>query len=202
MVMARVAVVLPLLYGAAVARAQVIEFESGGLRYQTLTRGGVTVMFAPLPEHVRDYSILQVAVSNGSSISWTVKPEDFSFRRQDGTSVPASAARSVVDEFIERGNRSDVVKLVTTYEQGLYGMTRFRSTNGYEARRQAFLAEVQSARLKAGAAASAIAFVQTKLAPGQSTDGALFFRTNGKPLGVGKLQVRTAGEVFIFDHIE
>src|SRR5579884_353929 len=42
--------------------AQIIEFESGGLKYQTLTKSGVTVMVASLPAHVRDYAILQVAV--------------------------------------------------------------------------------------------------------------------------------------------
>ena len=65
-------------------------------------------------------------------------------------------------------------------------MTRLRPTNGYEARRQQYLAEVASTKIKAAAAASAIALVQTKLAAGQSTDGAVFFATDGKPLG-GKL---------------
>jgi hypothetical protein len=37
------------------------------------------------------------------------------------------------------------------------------------------LAEFTSTRIKAAAAASAIALVQTKLAPGQSTDGAVFY---------------------------
>jgi hypothetical protein len=44
-----------------------------------------------------------------------------------------------------------------------------RSTNGYESRRQQYLAEVASTKIKAAAAASAIALVQTKLAAGQST---------------------------------
>ena len=49
------------------AGAQVIEFESRGLKYQTLTRSGVTIMFAPLASHLREYTILQIAVSNGSA---------------------------------------------------------------------------------------------------------------------------------------
>ena len=44
------------------------------------------------------------------------------------------------------------------------------------------------------AAASAIAFVVTKLQPGQSTDGAVFWATAGKPLGAGRLTVNAAGE--------
>ncbi len=70
--------------------AQIIEFESGGLKYQTLTKSGVTVMVASLPAHVRDYAILQVAVSNGSPITWTVKPQDFVFHRADGQIIPAA----------------------------------------------------------------------------------------------------------------
>ncbi len=185
---------------ACAVHAQVIEFESGGLRYQTLSRGGVTVMFAYLPAQLRNYDIIQIAVSNGSDQSFTIKPEDFSFRRADGTRMFASPARSVVYDLLERAGRNDVIKLVTVYESGLFGITRFRSTNGYEQRRQAFLAEMGSNKLQAAAAASAIAFVLTKLAPGDSTDGAIFFPTaDGKPLGPGKLSVRTAGQLFEFN---
>jgi hypothetical protein len=73
-----------------------------------------------------------------------------------------------------------------------------RVTNGYESRRQAALAET-SVRLKAAAAASAIALVQTKLIPGESTDGAVFFQTEGKPLGAGRLVIRTNTDVFTFN---
>jgi hypothetical protein len=179
--------------------AQVIEFESGGLKYQTLTKGGVTIMVANLGSHVRDYSILQIAVSNGSPIPWFVKPEDFAFERTDGTVLRASAARQVVSDLAAKASRGDVIRLVTTYESGLYGLQKFKSTNGYEARRQAAFAEVSSTRIKAAAAASAIAFVPTKLAPGQSTDGAVFWATRGKPLGAGHLRVNAAGEVFEFN---
>ena len=48
------------------------------------------------------------------------------------------------------------------------------------------------------AAASAIAFVKTKLNPGESTDGAVFFPNSGKALGPGKLRVHAAGENFEF----
>jgi len=181
------------------ARAQVIEFESGGLKYQTLTRQGVTVMFAHMPEPVRGYAIVQVAVSNGSQAPCVVQPESFIYHRGDGTSIQAAPARSVIGSLIEKGSRNDVIRLVTAYEAGLYGMSRLRSTNGYEQRRQAALAEVSSTRLKAAAAASAIAFVATKLAPGQSTDGAVFFNSYGRPLIGGRLVTRIAGSVFEFN---
>ena len=76
-----------LVLWCAGAAAQVIEFESNGLRYQTLTRSSVTVMYAHLPAHVRDYIILQVAVSNGSVGPYTIRPEDFAFERPDGSMV-------------------------------------------------------------------------------------------------------------------
>lgn len=178
--------------------AQVIEFEQNGLRYKTQTKSGVTIMFAPLPSHVREYSIVQVAVSNGSKISWTIKPEDFTYERNDGSVAEASPALTVVNSLIEKASRHDVIKLVSTYEAGIYGNSRLQSTNGYEVRRRNALAEVSSARLKAAAAASAIALVKTKLAPGDSTDGAVFFPNSGKTLGPGKLRVHAAGENFEF----
>jgi len=178
-------------------QAQIIEFESNGQRYKTLTRGGVTLMFAQLPSHVRDYSIIQVAISNGSPVSWTVRPEDFSFQRQDGPIAQAAPALTVVNSLISKAGRADVIKLVSAYEAGVYG-ANMKTTNGYEIRRQNFLAEVSSTRLKAAAAASAIALVSTKLNPGESTDGAVFFPNAGKALGPGKLFVHTAGENFEF----
>ncbi len=183
---------------ASLAFPQIIEFESGGLKYQTLTRNGLTVMVASLPSHIREYSILQVAISNGSTIAWVVKPEDFTFRRQDGTVLQCTPPPTVVNSLIEKATRGDVIRLVSTYENSLYRLQKFKSTNGYESRRQAAFADVSSAKIKAAAAASAIAFVPTKLVPGQSTDGAIFWATAGKPLGPGHLLVNAAGEIFDF----
>ncbi len=177
--------------------AQVIEFENNGLKYQTLTRSGVTVMFAPLGPHIQGYTILQAAVSNGSPGPYVIKPENFVYVRSDGDMIPAASAQSVISMLIQKGSRSDVIKLVGTYETAFYGISRMRSTNGYEQRRQAALAET-STKLKAAATASALALVLTKLAPGESTDGAVFFPTEGKPLGPGHLEVRTNTDVFAF----
>jgi hypothetical protein len=190
----RIAALGMVLSFSAALHAQIIEFESGGLHYQTLTKNGVTIMVAPLPSHIREWGILQVAVSNGSPISWSIRPEDFDYT-MDGNTMKATPARTVVDSLISKASRGDVIKLITAYESGLYGLQRFKSTNGYEQRR---LAEVASAKFKAAAAASAIALVATKLAPGQSTDGAVFYPTAGKPLGPGRLRVNAAGEIFEF----
>ncbi len=189
------------LWGLAVCAllpAQVIDFESNGLHYKTLTKGGMTVMFAYLPAHVKQYSIVQVSISNGSPVSWTVKPEDFSYKGQDGSVSQASPALSVVNTLLASASRHDVSKLVTTYENGLYGNIKMQTSNGYERRREDALAQGASARLRAGAAASAIALVATKLASGQSTDGAVFFATNGRLLGPGTMVVHAAGELFEF----
>jgi hypothetical protein len=178
--------------------AQVIEFESGGYKYQTLTKNQLTIMFAQLPSHVRGYAILQFAVSNGSKIYYTLKPENFVYYRDDGSAIEPTPARVVVNSLVEKASRGDVVKLVTAYETGLYGNERFKSTNGYEQRRQSALAEVSSTKIKAAAAASAIAFVQVRLAPGQSTDGAVFYANEGRMLGAGKLRIQAAGATFEF----
>ena len=58
-----------------------------------------------------------------------------------------------------------------------------------------------SSRLKAAATASAIALAQTRLAPGQSTDGSVFIplRHDVKTLAGGRLVFRASGETFEFN---
>jgi hypothetical protein len=189
---------LGLLYHA---HAQVIEFESNGLKFQTLTKSGVTVMWAALPVHLREYVIIQVAVSNGSAGPYVIRPEDFSYVRPDGSVLHASPAAAVVSMLLQKGSGSDVIKLVTTYEASLYGNPHFKTTNGYEMRRQGALAMMGN-KAKAAATASAIALVQTKLPKGESTDGAVFFPTEGKLLGPGHLLVRTNTDTFNFQTSE
>ncbi len=155
-------------------------------------------MVAQLPTIVRHYAILQVAVSNGSPTSWSVKPEDFHLEPKAGSTMPAEAAATVVGDVLQRAGRNDVTKLISAYETGLYNNAKMHSTNGYEARRQSAMAELGSNRIKAAAAASAIALVATRLKPGESTDGAIFYPNQGKPLGAGRLKVTAAGEIFEF----
>jgi hypothetical protein len=183
--------------GVVCAPAQVIEFESNGLKYQTLTRSGVTVMFAVMPQHLHEYAIIQVAVSNGSRAPYIIRPEDFTYVRVDGVVVRASSARNVITMLEQKGSASDVIKLVSSYEAAIYGNSRLKSTSGYESRRQAAMV-LGSTKLKAAATASALAMVQSKLSAGESTDGAVFFATDGKPLGPGHLVVRTNTDIFDF----
>jgi hypothetical protein len=181
------------------AGAQVIEFESNGLKYQTLTRSGVTVMWAQLPSQLRNYAIIQVAVSNGSGGPYVIRPEDFHYVRQDGTTVNAAPAREVFTLLSQRGSGNDLIKLVTAYEASVFGNAHLRSTNGYESRRQAAIA-MSSTKFRAAATASALALGQMKLALGDSTDGAVFFPTDGKPLGPGHMVVRTNTDTFNFQN--
>ncbi len=191
------ALALSLALGAA--SPQVIEFESGGLKYQTLTKSSITVMYASLPVQLRSYAIIQVSVSNGSGAPYNIRPEDFTFVRDSGGPLRAASADSVVAVLLKHGGGSDVLKLVSAYESALYGMPNFRSTNGYESRRQAAIL-FGPAKVRAASAASAVAFVRAMLAPGESTDGAVFFPTDGKPLGPGQLLVRTNTDTFQFNH--
>ena len=190
------------LLAPAVSRAQVIEFESGGLRYQTLTRRGLTIMFAHLPTQIREFAVIQVAVSNGSEEPVLIRPEDFRIETQAGTVIQAVPALYVINRLVRNASSDDVIKLVTTYEMGLYGLQRIRATNGYEQRRQAALAFTSSKKLKAAAAASAIAFVETELQPGDSTDGAIFYPTYNRPIGKSVLRAYVDGRVFEFKPVD
>lgn len=154
-------------------------------------------MFAIMPQPLRDYAIIQVAVSNGSKSPYVIRPEDFTFVRPDGVVLRAAPARIVVSMLERKGSASDVIKLVTSYENAIYGNQHLKSTNGYEQRRQSVLA-MGSVKLKAAAAASALAMVQTKLLPGESTDGAVFFPIEGNIFGPGHVVVRTNTDVFDF----
>ena len=177
-----------------------MEFQSHGLDYEAVTRNGITVMFASMPPHVKDFNIIQVTVTNGSLVSWTVKPADFTFVRQDGTTLTAVSADDVVESLLEKAGRNDVIKLQLLYESSIYALSNFRSTNGYEQRREAAMAQFVNPRIKAAAAASAITLVTVKLRPGDSTDGAVFFESHSKEksLGAGRLVAHTCGETFSF----
>ncbi len=185
---------------AARVCAQVIEYEINGVKYQTLSRDGLTVIVTRMPNHVAGFGIVQVSISNGSGVYWTVEPEDFTYVRPD-TSATAISAEQVVDVLLDKGSHADVVKLVTSYESALYAIPNMRSTNGYEQRRQNAMSLGISARLKAAATASAIALAQTRLAPGQSTDGSVFIPLTKelKTLAGGHLVFRANGETFDFN---
>jgi hypothetical protein len=182
------------------AAAQVIEYEANGHKYQTATRAGLTVIVTLLPSQVAGFGMVQVSMSNGGNTYRIVRPQDFAFVRNE-TPLAALPAGQVVDMLLDKASHADVVKLVMSYESALYGIPNMRSTNGYETRRQAAMAYGMPSRLKAAATASAIALSQARLAPGQSTDGAVFIplAQNMKALTGGHLVFRSGTETFEFN---
>ena len=196
----RVFAIAAALCSVALVSAQVIEYEVNGVKYQTLSRQGLTVIFTRMPNHVANFGLVQVSISNGSDRYWTVQPEDFSYVKPDASSTGISAGQ-VVDVLLDKGSHSDVVKLVTSYENTLYAIPHMRTTNGYEQRRRNSFAEGINAKLKAAATASAIALAQTRLGPGQSTDGSVFIPLTRdlKTLTGGHLVFRSTGETFDFN---
>ena len=193
------AVIATVLFSGS-APAQVIEYESNGMKYQTATRKGLTVIVTHLPNHVAGFGLLQVSISNGSQIYWNVKPESFSYVRGDVV-MNALPADQVVDLLLERSSHADVVKLVTSYENSLYNIPHMRSTNGYEQRRQNAMGYGMPTKFKAAATASAIALGTTRLAAGQSTDGAVFIplTRENKVLTGGHIVFHCDGETFEFN---
>jgi hypothetical protein len=182
------------------AQSQVIEYEANGLKYQTLTRSGLTVIVTQMPNHVAGFGLVQVSVANGSGTYWTVQPEGFSYAR-GGATLTAISADQVVDLLLAHGSHSDVVKLVTSYEANLYAIPHMRATNGYEERRRNAMGSGLPAKVEAAAMASAIALAKTRLTPGQSTDGAVFIplTKETKTLSGGHLTFRIEGETFEFN---
>jgi hypothetical protein len=182
------------LFGAS---DQVIQFQSNGLNYQALTHEGLTLMYARMPLAVREFAVVQIALSNGSSEVWKVQPSDFYFETDDGRVLRGVPENTVVYNFFRRAGTDDVIKLQSAYEKAIYGNQHIRSNNGYEQRRQYAMA-MGPAGLKAAAAASAIAFVATHLEPGDSTDGAVFFDNQGKELGAGRFVARLGETEYVF----
>ena len=111
------------------------------------------------------------------------------------------SADHVVDVLLDKGSHADVVKLMASYENALYGIPNMRASNGYELRRQGAFSIGMSSKLKAAATASAIALAQIRLPTGQSTDGAVFLPLSHEMRGLtgGRIVFRNNGEVFEFN---
>lgn len=180
--------------------AQVIEYEANGMKYQTLSRQGLTVIITRMPDHVAGFGLFQVSISNGSDRYWIVDPVNFTYSRED-VALTALSADRVVDVLLDKSSHADVVKLVTSYENTLYGIPHMKSTNGYEERREGMMTYGINAKLKAAATASAIALAQVRLAPGQSTDGSIFIPLTHevKSLTGGRLVFKAYDQTFEFN---
>ena len=85
----------------------------------------------------------------------------------------------MVNTLFEKAGRGDVIKLIAAYEASLFNNAQIHSTNGYEARRQNAFADIGSSKLKAAAAASAIALVTRNWRPGNPPMARCFIPTRG-----------------------
>lgn len=180
--------------------AQVIEYESNGMKYQTLSHEGLTVIVTHMPDHVAGFGLFQVSVSNGSDKYWMVDPADFAYAKPEA-SIGALPAEKVIDVLLDKGSHTDVIKLVTSYENTLYGIPHSKSTNGYEQRREGMMTYGINPKLKAAATASAIVLAKVRLAPGQSTDGSIFIPLTHevKSLTGGHLVFKAYDQTFEFN---
>jgi hypothetical protein len=200
----RIAAVVPVFLAATTlayfALGQVIEYQADGMKYQTLTRKGLTVIITHLPAQVAGYGLIQVSIANGAAIHWTIGPEDFQYVR-GATTITALGADTVVNVMLNHASGNDLIKLITSYERALYAIPNMKSNNGYEQRREGALAFGGSPKLKAAAAAAALTLAQVRLAPGESTDGAVFMRLpkDPKALTGGHVVLHTEGETFEFN---
>lgn len=154
-------------------------------------------MYARMPVAIREYGVLQVAVSNGSSTIHKLQATDFVFHPDNGPAIQASSGSEVINDLFKHAGYNEVTKLQQAYERVLYGNQHIRSSNGYEMRRLSALA-FGNKGLKAAAAASAIAFVTSELTSGDSTDGAVFFPNGGQELGPGKIVIVVDGLEYEF----
>ena len=143
------------------------------------------------------YSLVHVAVSNGSEETWQVDTASFAIEYDSGERVRAVSEQRVIDEFFRTARRSELVKLQAAYEAAVYTNQYIRPNNSYEKRRLSALA-IGPKGLKASAAAAAITFVSGKVHPGDSTDGAVFFPVPGRNPGQGKIVAELGGETFEF----
>jgi len=182
----------------ALLSAQILEFWSNGLKYQALTREGLTLMYAHLPVQVGDYAVVQAAFNNGSAKTWLVRPGDFVLECGDGRKLQALSEDAVIKQLYRSAGREEVIELRAAYEKALYGNEQLhRNDSVFEERRRSALA-MGNKGAHAAAAAATIVLAETELTPGASLDGAVFFRLNGKSLQEPRLVARIASQTFEF----
>ena len=161
-------------------RPQAIEVPYRGLDYAMLSKGGVTVMIAPLDLSILNYSAAHVWITNGSSRSIQVGPQFFTAKaRSPKQPQPVELAGLseglVVREALRRARFGDIMSLVRAYERNLYGFKNPQAVNYYQERKQIAMAEGGSRRMRAAATVSALVLQKTEIPPGEFREGTVFF---------------------------
>ncbi len=192
-----------LLCLAGVVSAQSIEFPYRGLDYSMTSKGGITVMVAPLSLSLLNYSAAHVWVTNGSKRTIRVEPQFFAARARPLKQPAAGDYQAVSDNVVvgqvmNRARLGDILTLVRAYERNLYGFKNDDAINYYQARKQMALAEGGSRKLRAAAMVSAIVLPKTDVPPGEFREGTVFFATGDTRSEFLGFTARMAGLQFDF----
>src|SRR5580658_8271887 len=75
-----------------------IEVPYRGMTYSMMSRGGITVMVAPLNRMILEYQTVQVWISNGSKAYVRVAPQQFEVRQQGTAMLAGTSDDTVMDE--------------------------------------------------------------------------------------------------------
>jgi hypothetical protein len=177
-------VALFVLLACASAFAQSIGVPYRGLDYAMMSKGGVTVMIAPLDLSILHYSAAHVWVTNGSPKPIQLSPLAFLAKARTTKQPQAEEFRGVsdlqvVNAVMQHARFSDILALVRAYERNLYGFKNPEAINYYQERKQMAAAE-GTRKLRAGATVSALVLGKGDVPPGEFREGTVFFATNDK----------------------
>jgi hypothetical protein len=176
-----------------------IEVPYRGLTYSMMSRGGVTVMVAPLNRMILEYQTVQVWISNGSKSYVRIAPQQFEVRQQGTVMLAGTSDDTVIDEIQQRARPKDLLELVEAYETTLYGFANERSLGYYQQRKQAARTAMGAAsKMRATATASAIILPSRLLKPGEIMDGTVFFRIDPHAGRIVTIGAHIAGGVYDF----
>ena len=142
------------------------------------SREGVTVMIAPLERTILEYSTAQVWISNNSGRPLPIAPQWFAASLEGGASSAAVQDTVVLSDIRKHASGRDIEELVRAYESLLLGLPDEKAVGYYEQRKRAAMAS--GGKMRAAIMANVIILPETRLRPGETIDGTLFFRAGGK----------------------
>ena len=182
--------------------ARTIEVPYRGLNYSVLSKGGVTVMVAPLELTILGYSAAHVWITNGSSCPIQVGPQAFTTKTRSPmvrqpVKVVGLPEDRVVREVMRRARFDDVLSLVRAYERNLYGFKNAQAVGYYQKRKQIAQA-AGGGRFRAAATVSALVLQRTEVPPGEFREGTIFFPTREKQAEFLEFSARLDHLSFLF----
>lgn len=155
-----------------------IEVPYKGRTFSMASRDGVTVMIAPLERTILDYSTAQVWISNNTARSLPIAPQGFTATVESGATSAAAQDTMVLNDIRRHSSGRDIEELVRAYESMLLGLPDEKAMGYYEQRKRAALSS--GGKQRAAIMANVIILPETRLRPGETIDGTLFFHQPGK----------------------